>query len=157
MLDLPQLVLEKILYYLCCDEPNNRCNRNLRNFAATCSELTTLVNQSFVPEYLELGINYTVSGVHKEHEVYSRFLDQVNWKISKLRLVVTISPSFASTTFDGHIHIVFHTESLPIIKSFYLDGLILDFSQFYGKNLSYLCCVIYVVFSKFAAFSILHC
>ena len=64
----------------------------------------------------------------QEHkmEVYSKFLEQVNWRIKKLKLVITKSHPAAKCQIDPAI--------LKILVWFKLEELIIDLSELSGKN-----------------------
>ena len=124
------IYLIKSFFYLCSDEPYNRRNRNLRNLAATCTGLKSFVYQSYVPDYLELGIMFKESSERKEQEVYVKFLEQVNWRINKLRLVVTISTDLAERTFEEAVRLDVDADSLPLIRTLEVAYLVLDFPNF---------------------------
>ena len=141
LLDLPDHVVEMILGYLCCDAPTNRRNRDVRNFAACCPRLRRIVYGSFVPDYLELGISPL--GSSKDIEVYSKFLDQLNWNIKKLRLVFSVNSAlmvfksreeFYCTQGAQEKRIDISVPSLPLIKKLDVEELTLDFSEFYGSE-----------------------
>ena len=134
LLDLPNHILENILKYLCCDEPSNRRNRNVRNFMAAYPQLKNLVCHSCVPDYLELGINI----LEPSNEViYAKFLQQVNWRIKTLRLVVIMrldhfNRSKKNPLYDLYIRpAVMSSMGSALID---LKKLILDFSDFNSKK-----------------------
>ena len=62
---------------------------------------------------------------HEELEVYSKFLDQVNWRIKKLRLVIS--------KWQEENNYTLKPSNLPILRWFELEELTVDFSEFYGK------------------------
>ena len=66
----------------------------------------------------------------RKEQVYVKFLEQVNWRINKLRLVVTISTDLAERTFEEAVRLDVDADSLPLIRTLEVAYLVLDFPNF---------------------------